>query len=150
MWEKNRSRTDAHVPLYFLILLRRIILLSLSSRINVTIQQSQQQPWYIVDINPFKPNEISHSYQLDQCISVLRDTGWYSFHFYSFNRTFCKQTVETLIRLHQIVAKQMVQNYLMTCTLKWYQTWIELLIRNHATNFPNVPRIYRLNAFQYQ
>ena len=28
-------------------------------------------------INPFKPNEISHSYQLAQTISVLRVVGWY-------------------------------------------------------------------------
>ena len=39
-------------------------------------------------------------YQLEQFISVLRDVGW-NFHFYSnFNRTFCKQIVETLIRPH--------------------------------------------------
>ena len=28
-------------------------------------------------INPFKGNGISHSYQLDQSISVLRDVEWY-------------------------------------------------------------------------
>ena len=27
--------------------------------------------------NPFKPNGISHCYQLEQSISVLRDIGWY-------------------------------------------------------------------------
>ena len=27
--------------------------------------------------NPFKPNEISHSYQFDQSISVLRAVWWY-------------------------------------------------------------------------
>ena len=48
--------------------------------------------------NPFMPNGISHPYQLEQSISVLRDVRWY-FHFYSsFNRKLCKQTVETLIR----------------------------------------------------
>ena len=82
--------------------------------------------------NPFKLNGISHSYQVDQSISILRIVGWY-FSFYSklthlcqmilptiisrtcpfpilgvldgivhfcpnFNVTFCKQTVETLIR----------------------------------------------------
>ena len=49
-------------------------------------------------MNLFKPNEISHSYQLNQSISVLIVAGWYfSFHS-NFNRIFCKQTVETLIR----------------------------------------------------
>ena len=49
-------------------------------------------------INPFKQNEISHSYQLDQSISVLRDVELY---FYSnSNRIFCKQTAETLIICH--------------------------------------------------
>ena len=48
--------------------------------------------------NPLMPNGLSLSYQLDQSISVLRVVGWY-FSFYSnFNRTICKQTVETLIR----------------------------------------------------
>ena len=52
-------------------------------------------------LNPFKPNGISLHYQLDQSISILRVVLWYFFHFYSnFNRTFCKQTVETLIRCH--------------------------------------------------
>ena len=46
--------------------------------------------------NPFKPNGISHQ----QSISVLGNVGGI-FHFYSnFYRTFCKQTVETLIRRH--------------------------------------------------
>ena len=41
--------------------------------------------------NPFKRNGISHFYQMDQSIFVLRVVGW-SFSFYSnFNRTFCKQ-----------------------------------------------------------
>ena len=53
--------------------------------------------------NPFKPNGISYSYPLDQSISVLRVVGWY-FSFYSnFNRTFCKQTVETLIRRRVLI-----------------------------------------------
>ena len=52
------------------------------------------------DINPIKPNENSQSFQLDQSISVLRVVEWY-FHCYSnFNRTLCKQTVDTLIRHH--------------------------------------------------
>ena len=49
--------------------------------------------------NPFKPNGTSHCYQLDKSISVLRDVGSGIFKFWSnFNRLFCKQTVETLIR----------------------------------------------------
>ena len=45
------------------------------------------------------PNGISHCYQLDESISVLRVGGWIFFHFYSnLGRTICKQTVETLIR----------------------------------------------------
>ena len=50
--------------------------------------------------HPFKLNEISNWYQLDQCIPILNVLGG-TFHFYSnFHRTFCKQTVETLIRRH--------------------------------------------------
>ena len=33
------------------------------------------------DLNPFKLNGISHSYQSDQCISVLRVVGKYFFIF---------------------------------------------------------------------
>ena len=47
-------------------------------------------------INPFKPNEISNPYQLDESVSVLRVVGWYfQFFFSNFNRKFCKETVET-------------------------------------------------------
>ena len=47
-------------------------------------------------INPFIPNEISHPYQSDKSIFVLRVAG--TFPFYSnVNRTFCKQIVESLI-----------------------------------------------------
>ena len=50
------------------------------------------------DFNPFMPNGISHCCQLDQFISILRVLRGI-FPFYSnFNRTFSKQTVETLIR----------------------------------------------------
>ena len=50
-----------------------------------------------VPCNPFKMNGIFHSYQLDQFISVLRIVE-NIFHLYSnFDRTFWKQTVETLI-----------------------------------------------------
>ena len=45
------------------------------------------------------PNGISHYYPLDQSISVLRVIRWNFFNFYSnFNRTFCEQIVEALIR----------------------------------------------------
>ena len=48
--------------------------------------------------NLFKLNGTSHSYLKDQSISTLR-VEWRYFSFYStFNRTFCMQTVETLIR----------------------------------------------------
>ena len=33
----------------------------------------------IINLNPFKPKGISHSYKLDQSISVLSVTGWYWF-----------------------------------------------------------------------
>ena len=54
--------------------------------------------------NPFKPNRISHCYKLDQSITALWVVGCI-LHFYSnFNRTFCKQTVETLIRRRVLLA----------------------------------------------
>ena len=49
-------------------------------------------------LNPFMPNGISHPYQLNESISVLWDVGWYFSFLFNFNREFCKQTVETLIR----------------------------------------------------
>ena len=53
--------------------------------------------------NPFKSNGISHFYQLDQSISVLRVVGWYFFVFIqTLIRAFCKETVENLIRRHLI------------------------------------------------
>ena len=53
---------------------------------------------YVLSFNLLKPNGIFLSYKFDQSIFVLRVVKWY-FHFHSnFNRTFCKQTVETLIR----------------------------------------------------
>ena len=42
------------------------------------------------------PKKFSQCYQLDQSISVVKVFVWIFFHFYSnFDRTFCKQTVET-------------------------------------------------------
>ena len=50
------------------------------------------------NINPFMPNDISHRYQLEQSIYVFKGCWMVFFHFHSnFNRTFCKQIVETLI-----------------------------------------------------
>ena len=51
-------------------------------------------------INLFKPNGISHFYQSDLSISVLRVVCFFFFfHLYStIDRIFYKQTVETLIR----------------------------------------------------
>ena len=42
---------------------------------------SAQGIYMYIDINPFKPNGFSHSYELDQPISVLRVVGGI-FHFY--------------------------------------------------------------------
>ena len=54
-------------------------------------------------INPFMPNGISLSYQLDQSISVLKSCWEVLFIFIQILiRAFCKQTVETLIR-HRIL-----------------------------------------------
>ena len=48
---------------------------------------------------PIKPNGISHSYQLDQSISVLRVVDGIFQLYSNFSRTFCKQKVETLLRV---------------------------------------------------
>ena len=65
---------------------------------TMTVKILTEQHLELFKLNPFKPNGVSHCYQLEQSIFVSIDVGWY-FSFYSnFNRTFCKQTVETLIR----------------------------------------------------
>ena len=67
---------------------------------TMTVKLLTEQHLEHSKLNPFKPNGVSHCYQLEQSIFVSIDVGWY-FSFYSnFNRTFCKQTVEsqTLIR----------------------------------------------------
>ena len=38
--------------------------------------------FYENSINPFMPNGISHHYQFEQSISVLRDVRWYFFYFF--------------------------------------------------------------------
>ena len=40
--------------------------------------------------NPFKPNWISHRYQLEMSISVLKDVGWY----FSFLSTFLQNILQ--------------------------------------------------------
>ena len=47
---------------------------------------SRRGPYYLKKImfNPFKPNGISHSYQLDQSISVFRVVGWYFSFLFKF------------------------------------------------------------------
>ena len=45
-------------------------------------------------VNPFKPNGISHSYQLDQSIYILRVVGWYFSFFLNFKRILYKQAAE--------------------------------------------------------
>ena len=70
--------------------------------LKIVSEYDQEIPQSQTADNPvaFKPNGISHLYQMEHSISVLRDIWWY-FHLYSnFNRTFYKQTVETLIRRH--------------------------------------------------
>ena len=49
-------------------------------------------------LNPFKPNEVSHCYQLEQPLSVSIDVGGIFYFYSNANRTFCKQTAEMLIR----------------------------------------------------
>ena len=67
---------------------------------TMTVKLLTEQHLELSKLNPFKPNRVSHCYQLEQSIFVSIDVGRY-FSFYSnFNRTFCKQTVEILIRPH--------------------------------------------------
>ena len=56
-------------------------------------------PFKILQRNPFQQNAISHSYQLDLIIIVLKVVRWYfTSSSFIFNRIVCKHTVETLIR----------------------------------------------------
>ena len=65
---------------------------------TLTVKLLTEQHFELSKLNPFKSNGVSHCYQLEQSIFVSIDVGWY-FSFYSnFSRTFCKKTVETLIR----------------------------------------------------
>ena len=65
---------------------------------TMTVKLLTEQHLEHSKLNPFKPNGVSHCYQLEQYIFVSIDVGWYFLFYSNFNRTFCKQTVETLIR----------------------------------------------------
>ena len=67
-------------------------------------------------INPFMPNGISNPYHLGQSISDLRVAGWYFSLYSNFNRTFCKQKVESLIR------RRVLRRLLWFCTACWCPT----------------------------
>ena len=45
--------------------------------VKIKIQRNIVIIFLTIVFNPFKPNEISHYYQLDQSISALRVVGWY-------------------------------------------------------------------------
>ena len=65
---------------------------------TMTVKLLTEQHLEHSKLNPFKPNGVSHCIQLEQSIFVSIGVRWY-FSFYSnFNRTLCKQTVETQIR----------------------------------------------------
>ena len=55
-----------------------------------------------VYLNPFKPNGISHFFQLEKSISNLRLLGGLFILFSNFNRRICKRTVKFLIR-HRVM-----------------------------------------------
>ena len=38
----------------------------------------------LLHLNPFKPNEISHNYQMEHSISILRVVGWYMSFLFKF------------------------------------------------------------------
>ena len=40
--------------------------------------------WFLPFLNPFMPNGISHPYQLEHSISVLRNVGWYFSFLFKF------------------------------------------------------------------
>ena len=80
------------------------------------------------------PKEISYHYQLEQSISVLRNVWWYLSFYSNFERTFCKQAVETLIR--QNAASDLGLHYLlmlcptkrMLCFYRAFYGFIDILI----------------------
>ena len=55
---------------------------------TMTVKLLTEQHLELSKLNPFKPNGVSHCYQMEQSIFVSIDVGWY-FSFYSnFNRAF--------------------------------------------------------------
>ena len=64
-----------------------------------------------IPFNTFKPHGISHSYQLDQSVSVLRVVGRYLSFYLNFKRTNCMQPVETLIR------RRVLRRLIWVCTV---------------------------------
>ena len=48
-------------------------------------------------LNPFKSNETSHFYQMDQSIFVFRVVGYCFSFLFKFNRTSCKRTVDIAV-----------------------------------------------------
>ena len=62
----------------------------------------QTKKKYFCKLNPFMPNGISLSYQLDQPISLFRIVGWYFIIYINFliEHSISKQYIETLIRHH--------------------------------------------------
>ena len=86
-----------YFPVYFLFL---FVINWPVLGISIPISYAKRPPF-----NAFMSNGISHHIQMEQSISVLCDVGWYFFHFYSnFNRTYCKQKVETLTR-HRVLRR---------------------------------------------
>ena len=86
-------------------------------------------------LNPFKLDGISHCYQLDLSVSVLRVVGCFFFIFYSnLERTIYKQTVETLIR-HRVLRR-----LIWVCTVCLFTTKRTLVIIWVKCRTPNICR----------
>ena len=110
--------------------------------------------------NPFMLNWISHRYQLEQSISVLRGVRCY-FSFSSFKRKLCKQTVETLIRrriLRRLIwvcticlcpTKRTLGIYGLKCNKFAYLKWVTEIWEGYCWN--NLPRnIWLELIFKYE
>ena len=66
--------------------------------------------WHMLTINPFIPNGISHRYQLEQSVFKGCKVVFFVFNSY-FNRKFCKQTMDTLIR------RRVLRRLIWVCTV---------------------------------
>ena len=77
--------------------------------------------------NPFMLNGISHRYQLEQSISVLRDVRWFFSFYSSFNRKLCKQTVGDPDQTPHSVASDLGLHYLPMSNKKdaWH-IWVKM------------------------